>query len=135
MFFEHIFYFCSLVAFCAFAWLRFCAFVFLMLFMLFVCAKSFFFFFLNKGFKTVLITSFILLLNLCCYKHEFFNHYYLFQLSQYFSIITIFFNYHNLFQSFILFSVLKSIYFFVQSDISTQSWRTKIMARIKPIKL
>ena len=52
----------------------------------------------NKKFKTALITSFILLLNLSYYKHEFFNHYNLFQLSQSFSIITILFNYYDLFQ-------------------------------------
>ena len=42
-----------------------------------------------KKFKTDLITSFILLLNLSYHN--------LFQLSQTISIITIFFNYHNLF--------------------------------------
>ena len=43
------------------------------------CAKSF----RKKEFKTALIASFILLLNLSYYKHEFFN---LFQLSQ--SLVT-----------------------------------------------
>ena len=49
------------------------------------------------------ITSFILLLNLSCHKHEFFNHYNLFQslqsfsITRSFSIITIFLNYQNLF--------------------------------------
>ena len=58
-----------------------------------------------KGLKLPLITSFILLLNLSYYKHEFFNHYNLFQSlqsfqsSQSFSIITIFFNHCNLLQS------------------------------------
>ena len=56
--FKRIFYFCSLVAFCAFAWLRFCAFVLLVLL---VRAKSFCK--KNKGFETALITSFILLLS------------------------------------------------------------------------
>ena len=50
-----------------------------------------------RGFKTALITSLILLLNLSYYKHGFFNNYNLFQSLQSFSIITIFFNHYNLF--------------------------------------
>ena len=46
MFFKHIFYFCSLELFCAFAWLRFCA---------FWCFRCFFFVKKNKKFKTTLI--------------------------------------------------------------------------------
>ena len=62
------------LCFCAFSWLRLCSFGAF-------CAKSF----RKKEFKTVLTTSFILLLNLSYYKHEFF-------------LITIFFNCQNLFQ-------------------------------------
>ena len=60
----------------------------------------------NKGFKTALITSFILLLNLSCYKHEFFNNYNLFQSLHSFWITTIFFNYHNPFQLWQTFSII-----------------------------
>ena len=60
MFFQRISYFCSLAAFCAFAWLRLCAFVLLALLVLLVRAKSFHK--KNKEFKTALITSFTLLL-------------------------------------------------------------------------
>ena len=59
-----------------------------------------------KGLKLPLITSFILLLNLSYYKHEFFNHYNLFQSLQSFSIIAVFFNYHNLFQLSQSFSII-----------------------------
>ena len=71
----------------AFSWLRLSSFGAF-------CAKSF----RKKEFKTALITSFILLLNLSYYKHEFFliaiffNYHNLFQLPESFSIITIFFN-------------------------------------------
>ena len=66
-FFKRIFYFCSLVAFCAFAWLRLCAFVLLCFwcFWCFWCVQNLFVT-KNKGFKTALITSFILLIKLCC---------------------------------------------------------------------
>ena len=64
---------------------------FIFYFLFFACTKN-----TNKGISA-LITSFILLLNLSYYKHEFFIHYNLFQLSQSFSIITIFFNYYNFF--------------------------------------
>ena len=103
--FRHIFLFllaCSLLCFCLVVFLCFCAFVLLVLLVLLVRAN---FFLKKKRFKTALITSFTLLLNLSYYKDEFFNHYNLFQLSrpfqlsQSFSIITTFFNYHNLFQS------------------------------------
>ena len=90
MFFKCIFLF--LFAYLCFVFLLGCV---LVLLVLFVLAKSF----CKKEFKTASITSFILLLNLSYYKHEFFNHYNLFQSLQSFSIITIFFNYHNLFQS------------------------------------
>ena len=110
--FKHIFSFCSLVALCAFAWLRFCAFYAFGAF----GACEIFSKKNNKGFKTSLITSFIIIdkfaiihnyyilhnliyitTKFTYHKHEFFNHYNLFQLLQSFSIITIFLNYHNLF--------------------------------------
>ena len=40
----------------------------------------------KKKFETAVITSFILLLKLSYCKHEFFNHYNLFQLSQFFKL-------------------------------------------------
>ena len=70
----------------------FVIFVPFVLFVLFVRVKSFCK--KNKKFKTALITSFTLLLNSSYYKHE------------YFSIITIFFSYHNLFQLSQSFSVI-----------------------------
>ena len=73
--FKHIFYFCSLVAFRTFAWLRFCAFS--------AFGGAFGAFGAFCALKTALITSFISLLNLSYYKREFF-------------LITIFFNYRNL---------------------------------------
>ena len=54
--------YCSLVAFCTFAWLRLCAFSALMLLVLLLRAKSFCKKKKNKEFKTALITSFTLLL-------------------------------------------------------------------------
>ena len=54
MFFKGIFYFCSLIAFCAFAWLRLCA------FWCFWCVQNLFVK-KNKEFKTSLITSITLL--------------------------------------------------------------------------
>ena len=97
MFFKRIFYFCSLICVLCFCFVVFL--YFLVLFGTFWCLVFFLCFFVlvksyhkkNKKFKTDLITSFILLLNLSYHN--------LFQLSQSFSIITIFFNYHNLFQS------------------------------------
>ena len=107
------FIFLRLFTFCAFTWSRFCVlWYFLVLFVLFcvlcalwcfLCVRNIFIKKVNKKFKTPLITSFILLLNLSCYKHEFFNHYNLFQLKEsfliitIFSIISIFFNYYNFF--------------------------------------
>ena len=88
-----------------FAYLHFvlllgCVFVLLVLLVLLVLSARAKSFLLKKKreFKTVLRTSIISLLNSYYYKHEFFNHYNLFQLLQSFSIITIFFNYYNLFQ-------------------------------------
>ena len=98
MFLSTFFIFVCLFAFCAFVWLRF------VLLVLLVRAKSFCK--KKKGFKTALITSFILLLNLSYYKHEFFNHYNLFQSLHSFWITTIFFNYHNPFQLWQTFSII-----------------------------
>ena len=59
----------------------------------------------KKKFKTALINSCTLLVNLSYYKHDFFlitiffNYHNLFELSKSFSIITTFLNHHNLFQS------------------------------------
>ena len=112
MFLKLIFYFCLLI--CVFVLLLGCVFVllvlfvlleFLVLFVLFARAKSFRKK-QNKEFITALITSFILLLNLSYYKHEFFNHYNLFQSLQSFSINAVFFNYHNLFQLSQSFSII-----------------------------
>ena len=55
-----------LFAFCAFAWVSLCL---LVLLVLLVRAKSFR---KKKGFRTALTSSFILLLNLSYYKHNFF---------------------------------------------------------------
>ena len=122
--FKRIFYFCSLVALYAFAWL---VFVLFMLLVLLVRAKSFrkkn-----NKGFKMSLITSFIIIDKFAIVHNYyilhnliyitiiasmnfliitiFFNHYNLFQLLQSFSIITILFNYHDLFQLSQFFSII-----------------------------
>ena len=66
----------------------------------------------KKKFKTALITSFTLLLDLSYLQAWiflitiFFNHHSFFQLSQSFSIITIFFNYQNLFQLSQSFSII-----------------------------
>ena len=63
-----------------FVFLRGCIFL-LICFWCFCCfwwVQSLFVRIKNKGFKTALITSFILLLNLSYYKHEFFIHYNLF---------------------------------------------------------
>ena len=87
-----------LFAFCAFAWLRLCAF---WDFWCFWCVLNLF---VKKGFKTALITSFILLLKFILLQ-AFFNHN-PFQLSQSFSIITVLFNYHNLFQLSQSFSII-----------------------------
>ena len=57
---------CLLVAFCAFAWLVFCALGAFLLLVLLVRAKSFSK--KNKGFKTALITLFILFLLLGCFR-------------------------------------------------------------------
>ena len=86
-----IFYFCSLESVSCF--LCFC----LVASLCFLCMLNLFVKKI-KRFKTALITSFTLLLNSSYYKHEIFNLNF-FQLSQSFSIITIFFNYHNLFES------------------------------------
>ena len=109
MFLKLIFYFCLLI--CVFVLLLGCVFVLLVLFVLleflvlfvpFARAKSFRKK-QNKEFITALITSFILLLNLSYYKHEFFDHDNLFQslqffsLFQSFSIITICFNHYTIF--------------------------------------
>ena len=94
-FLSAFFIFVRLFAFCTFARLCFCALVLLVLFVLFMRAKSFCK--KNKEFKTALITSFILLLNSSYCKHEFFKHYNFFQSLQSFSIITIFFNHCNVF--------------------------------------
>ena len=96
--FKCIFYFifaCSVLYFWLVAFLRFLCFLY---FLCFWCVQNLFVKKKNKKFKISLITSFILLLNLSYYKHEFFNHYNLFQSLKSFSIITIFFNYHDLFQ-------------------------------------
>ena len=94
-----------LFAFCSFAWVSLCL---LVLLVLLVRAKSFHK--KNKGIKTALITSFILLLKFILLQAwtflsqsfsmitVFFNYHNLFQLSQSFSITIIFFNYHDLFQ-------------------------------------
>ena len=81
MFFKRILIFVRFFAFCAFAWLRFCAFrafdffwCFLWvqnLLVLFVRAKSFREKKQNEKFKTVLITSFLLLLNVYLLKLSF----------------------------------------------------------------
>ena len=129
MFFKRIFYFCSLICvqyFCLVAFL--CFLYFLCFFVLFGACKIFsqkkkn-----NKKFKTILMTSFILLLNSSYYKREFFSHcnllisiffnyHNLFQLSQFFSliaifsIITIFFNYSNFFNYLIIFTTCDTIF-------------------------
>ena len=59
----------------------------------------------NKEFKTVLITSFTLLLNSYYYKNEFFLSHSL-SIIQSFSMITIFFSYQNLFQLLQLFKII-----------------------------
>ena len=100
-FLNAFFIFVCLFAFCAFAWLCFCAFSAFCTFgafLYFWCVQNVFVKKNIKKFKTTLITSFILLLNLSFCKHEFFNHYNLLQLSQSFLIITIFFNNNNCFQ-------------------------------------
>ena len=112
--FLYFLYFLCFSYLCAFSWLR------LRTFVLIARVKSFCKKKKQKRFKTALMTSFTLLLNLFYYKHEFFlitiffnfftiffnyhnllyyNFFYhnLFQLLHSFSIITIFFNYHNLF--------------------------------------
>ena len=61
MFFKRIFYFCLLVAFCAFAWLRLCTFV-LLLGYVFVLVRVKSFCKKNKEFKIALITSSTLLI-------------------------------------------------------------------------
>ena len=96
----------AFLCFCSTAFLCFlcfwCFWCFLVLSVLFVRAKSFCK--KNKKFKT----SLILLLNSSYYKHEFFNHFNLFQsLLQSFLIITVFFNYNNLFQLLQFFSIIK----------------------------
>ena len=84
-FFKCIFNFFSLICVLHFCLVAFCDFwCFLCVQNLFVKTKK-----SKKNFKTALITSFILLLNLSHCKHKFLNHYNFF--------ITIFFNYHNLF--------------------------------------
>ena len=89
---------CSFLCFCLVASLCFLCFLVLLVQVKSFCKKS-------KEFKTALMTSFTLLLNLSYYKHEFLNHN-PFQLSQSFSIITIFFNHHNLFQLSQSFSII-----------------------------
>ena len=64
------------------------------LFVLFVRVKSF-----RKKNKTTLIPSFILLLNSSL-------HHNIFQLSEYFSMVTIFFDDHNIFQLSQYFSII-----------------------------
>ena len=100
MFFKRIFYFYSLISV-----LHFCLVVFLYFLVLFGTFWCLVFFFVRvkpyhetKKFKTDLMTSFILLLNLSYHKH------YFFQLSQFFWIITIFFNYDNLFNYYYFFN-------------------------------
>ena len=66
MLFKRIFCFCSLVAFCTFAWLRFCAFGAFCYF----CACEIFSQKNSKKFKTALIISFILLLNNSFWLHK-----------------------------------------------------------------
>ena len=99
---------------CFFAYLYFvlllgCVFVLLVLLVLLVLSARAKSFLLKKiEFKTALRTSIILLLNSYYYKHEFFNHYNLFQSLQSFSITTILFSYYNLFQlsqSFSIFTI------------------------------
>ena len=107
-FLNAFFNFYSLVAFCAFAWLRLCAFGAFGTFgvcKIFSSKKK-------KEFKTDLISSFTLLLKFILIKAWFFlitifiNHRNLFPSSQSFSIITIFFNYYNLFQLSQSFSII-----------------------------
>ena len=69
MFFKRNFCFCSLTAFCAFAWLRIRVFV---LFGAFWCVQNLFVK-TKKGFKTALITSFILLFTRSMKTYVFFQ--------------------------------------------------------------
>ena len=97
MFFKGIFYFRSLIAICAFARLRFCASVLLVLLVLFFVLLMHLVLFCafgafgqcknfsyknNKEFKTAKITSFILLLKFFIYLNEF----YIIEAFKYFNI-------------------------------------------------
>ena len=77
--------------FCVFAWASLCFFV-LLFGCVFVLVRMKSFCKKIKRFKTALMTSFTLLLNLSCYKYKFLY-------LQVFSIITILLNHQNLFQS------------------------------------
>ena len=75
MFFKRNFCFCSLTAFCAFAWLRIRAFVLFGAFWCFWCfwCVQNLFVKTKKGFKTALITSFILLFTRSMKTYVFFQ--------------------------------------------------------------
>ena len=108
---SHLFAYLCL---CAFAWASLCLLRFCLVVCCVLCRWNLFVKKI-KRFKTALMTSFTLLLNLSYYKHEFLNHI-PFQLSQSFSIITIFFNHHNLFQlsqSFSIITIFFNFFFFI----------------------
>ena len=100
---------CSLLCFCLVVSLCFLCFLVLLVQLKSFCKK-------NKKFKTALMTSFTLPLNLSYYKHEFFlitilfNYHNSVQLSQSFSIISIFFNHHNSFQLSQSFSIITILF-------------------------